>query len=469
MSPERELFWAMLKDEYTLETFNKVRAKLDAEHTLEMQALPSGVFSAAVTTDFSNATNYHAAWVRDNVHVAYAHFVNGKKETAAKTAMALSRFFGNQVHPKTKRNCFDRIIAKPTRKNRVMQRPQVRFHGDDLTVMRQRWSHAQNDALGYFLWLYCDLALQGAIPPDQWDIETLARFLKYFKAIEYWQDEDSGHWEEVRKISASSIGAVLAGLRKLRELHTRAQELSGESEPFLGFGTRRYLTFREQIPLEDIDNLTAKGNTALERILPMECMQQDVLKYRPFDAALLFLIYPLEVVAGDQAQFIVRLTEKYLRGSTGIKRYLGDSFYCTDYESKIARRQDDLTRDFSDDIAERDKLLGPDDSEAEWCIFDSILSVYYGRKFQDPTVGRDRVDLQQQTLYLNRALRQVTEDDPPRCRAFQCPELYYREVGRLQTSRATPLLWAQANLWTALHVMSESLAGEGPIANKTPR
>ena len=40
----------------------------------------------------------------------------------------------------------------------------------------------------------------------------------YFQAIRYWQDEDSGHWEERRKIEASSIGAVVAGLRELRLL-----------------------------------------------------------------------------------------------------------------------------------------------------------------------------------------------------------------------------------------------------------
>ncbi len=59
-------------------------------------------------------------------------------------------------------------------------------------------------------------------------------------------------------------------------------------------------------------------------------------------------------------------------------------------------------------------------------------------------------DLERQTEHFNRALRQITIDDPLRCKAYQCAELYYKEDGRLQTSKSVPLLWSQANLWTAL-------------------
>ncbi len=43
--------------------------------------------------------------------------------------------------------------------------------------------------------------------------ELLALFALYFERIRFWEDEDSGHWEERRKVGASSIGTVLAGLR----------------------------------------------------------------------------------------------------------------------------------------------------------------------------------------------------------------------------------------------------------------
>ena len=30
------------------------------------------------------------------------------------------------------------------------------------------------------------------------DLELLAAFVAYFRALRFWQDEDSGHWEEVK-------------------------------------------------------------------------------------------------------------------------------------------------------------------------------------------------------------------------------------------------------------------------------
>ncbi len=38
----------------------------------------------------------------------------------------------------------------------------------------------------------------------------LTLFPLCFEAIAYWQDEDSDHWEEDRKITASSIRVVIA-------------------------------------------------------------------------------------------------------------------------------------------------------------------------------------------------------------------------------------------------------------------
>ncbi len=93
----------------------------------------------------------------------------------------------------------------------------------------------------------------------------------------------------------------------------------------------------------------------------------------------------------------------------------------------MARRRDDPTRNFSRDMASRNKLLQAGE-EAQWCIFDSILSVHFGQRYLK-TKSADA--LEKQTESLNRALAQVTHADPPRCEAFRCPELYYHEQGRL--------------------------------------
>jgi phosphorylase kinase alpha/beta subunit len=409
----------LLRDSYDAASFQAIREALDAAGTLRIPVLPSGLFAAAQTTDFSQGTNYHSTWVRDTVHVAYAHFVNGQPDIAKRAATALCRFF------QTQRPRLLDVIASPALKADPMRRPHIRFNGDSLAELPQRWAHAQNDAIGYFLWLICTLRNQQALELNSQDEAVLELFPKYLSAIEYWADEDSGHWEETRKIESSSIGAVVAGLQQFQALW----------------------------PSAEVEELIGRGRAALREILPAECRQDDATKRRDYDAAQLFLIYPLRIVDDSMADAIIAQTVDNLLGPVGIKRYLRDSFYCTDYESLIAAAGDDPTRDFSDDLKMRDAMSRPN-SEAQWCLFDSILSVIYGQRYLE---HRDPEDLRQQTKFLNRALGQITTDDPPRCREMQCPELYYVEQGRLQTSKAVPLLWTQANLWTAVTWMQRSI------------
>ena len=126
---------------------------------------------------------------------------------AAGVARALLMFYSRHRHR------FEDIIADNQRAQIVSLRPHVRFDGDRLEeISSESWPHAQNDALGYFLWLYASLARAGHVALDESALDVLGLFLRYLEAIRFWQDEDSGHWEETRKISASSIGTVTAGL-----------------------------------------------------------------------------------------------------------------------------------------------------------------------------------------------------------------------------------------------------------------
>ena len=118
---------------------------------------------------------------------------------------------------------FGEIIEGQVNPEKIMERPNIRFDGRKLEEIDQKWNHAQNDALGYFLWFYSKLVREGSIKPELDDLETLALFPHYFQSVSYWQDEDSGHWEEDRKIEASSIGVVIAGLKELKQLLTDAR------------------------------------------------------------------------------------------------------------------------------------------------------------------------------------------------------------------------------------------------------
>ena len=414
---------------------DRIVAFLTEQGTFRFPALPNGLFSAALgdSGDFA-LTGYANIWVRDNIHIAHAHWVIGEKVAAVKTVRAILDFYRKYQHK------FVDIIEGRTDANDPMQRPHIRFSGADLSELPEKWSHAQNDALGYWLWLTSKLAIAGDLVLDRGDVWVLIDLLRYWKAIEYWQDEDSGHWEEVRKVSMSSIGVAVSGLAQfIKWLITPAGELAVEIVPDV---------------LELACELAQRGQDVLLAGLPNECVQDDPTKRRAYDAALLFLHYPVDVLpvtpGGDAEAMLLDLVRLHLRGEHGIRRYLGDSYWCADYKTLL--KADERTADFSDNLGARDQLLKPG-LEAQWCLFEPILSVIYGRRYQ--RLG-DPVDLDLQLHCLKRALGQLTTAES-RFGAYRCPESYFCENGKWVPNDITPLLWTQANLRLALHFMRETL------------
>lgn len=401
---------------------------LEEQGTLACKALPNGLFPAAALGAEQAFTGYSYVWVRDNVFVAYSHYLNGHPDTAARVARTLMAYFMKH------QSRFTNIIQGKTDPANPMERPHVRFDGGGLEEVPEKWAHAQNDALGYFVWLFCKLADNNLLVPTAEELRMLALFAQYFRAITYWQDEDSGHWEEVRKVSASSIGVVVAGLKELARLLPNPE-------------LRRQLS-RAGTTEEVIAELISHGDAALQRILPAECIQPDPAKARRYDAALLFLVYPLQVVGPPMSETIVQEVTGRLQGDIGIRRYPRDSYWAPDYKSKLGPSQ--RTMDFSDNLSARDKLLPAEGLGAQWCIFDAIISCYYGNRFQNT---RAPEDLRKQTEYANRALGQITSSEQNLVPPFKCPELYYLENHHYVPNDHVPLLWAQANLLLALRML----------------
>jgi hypothetical protein len=91
----------------------------------------------------------------------------------------------------------------------------------------------------------------------------------------------------------------------------------------------------------------------------------------------------------------------------------------------------------------RDVLIENVGDEAQWCVFDPILSACYGQRFLKSQAPSDR---EAQAHYFNRALAHIS-------REWKCPELYYRRQGRWVANPHTPLQWTQANLTLALNAM----------------
>ncbi|WP_036482215.1 glycoside hydrolase family 15 protein [Myxosarcina sp. GI1] len=422
----------LIKTDYQLSDIQNLISFLQERDTFAFPTLDNGLFPAAVVSNSTEYTGYAAVWVRDNVYVAYCHYLSGKTNIAVNNVRCLMQYI------KKHRFRWLNIIDGKVDLAEVMQRPHVRFNGKDLSEIEQDWQQAQNDAWGYFLWFYCKLINDKAIEPTPEDLAILALFPEYFKAIAYWQDEDSGHWEEDRKISASSIGVVIASLQSFRQLLIYYTESARD---------------RYQIPIaiELLDSLIQKGSKALAKILPAECIQPE--HPRRYDAALLFLIYPLEILDSNTSDRIIADVTENLQGKYGISRYLHDSFWCRDYQQIPENIRTSISTEREQWLQERGRSLKLGE-EAQWCIFDPILSAIYGVRFHHTHQSEF---LTKQIYYLNRSLGQLTATDS-KFGGFKCPELYYLKQDKYVPNDATPLLWTQANLLMALKIMEQSLS-----------
>lgn len=420
-----------IKPRYKLQDIQDIIILLNNQHTFNFPTLDNGLFSASDVSDGTSYTGYSSVWIRDNIYVAYCHYIIDQLEIATANIQTLITYI------KKFRWRFVHIIEGQVDPNKVMERPHIRFDGRNLSEIDQQWEHAQNDAWGYFLWFCCKLIKEKLLEIKPEDLEIIALFTFYFQAIKYWQDEDSGHWEEERKIAASSIGVVIAGLKSLKTLLTDTS-------------IAQYCKYQNQlVTVEFLDELINKGTIALNKILPAESIQPN--KPRRYDAALLFSIYPLQIVDEAMSEQILKDVINNLQGDYGIRRYLWDSFWCRDYKDLPEEIRTSISDEREQWLREHNRELQAGE-EAQWCIFDPIVSAIFGVKYQQN--GREEY-LQQQTIYLNRSLGQLTGN----CELgeFKCPELYYLQDDCYIPNDATPLLWTQANLRIALKVMKDSL------------
>jgi phosphorylase kinase alpha/beta subunit len=424
--PGEGLLQYLISDEYTLEGLARVKETLAERRTHEIFPVAHGLFAASPSQARDSATGYQNVWVRDNVMVANSFRLRGQLQPAVACMQGLAQFFEKQA-PR-----FREIIGDPVRvmKEDANRRPHIRFHAETLDELPEKWPHAQNDALGHALWFRFVLAKTGVLPLTPEDSELYRLFPEYFEAVEYWQDHDSGAWEEERKINNSSVGAVVAGLEEMRRYQTPSSGSAPSS--VVSIATAH---------AEKLDHLIAKGRERLDGTLPFESPPERLV-----DSALLFLIHPLGVVRERSKQdAILKVVQARLKGEIGIKRYAGDSYFCQDYDEWFPA--DQQSSDFAERLDYRDAFLQPN-CEAQWCIFDPLLSVIYGERFlADPT---DTRSFRKQVHYFNRSLRQVTADG-------LCPELYFLKDGRYVPNAHTPLAWTQANQALALHLLEKSV------------
>jgi GH15 family glucan-1,4-alpha-glucosidase len=138
--------------------------------------------------------------------------------------------------------------------------------------------------------------------------------------VEYWLDPDNGMWEEAEELHASSLGAVVAGLKKAQSL------------PFI------------TVPDGDIK----LGEEALTMLLPRESASKFC------DLALLSLFYPYGLMEGPVADEVLENMEYHLARRGGVVRYKNDRYYNKN----------------NDGVSE----------EAEWTFGFPWLSIIYSRR-----------------------------------------------------------------------------------------
>ena len=131
-------FLALKESLQTIEETDQLFSFLESQQTFSFPALENGLFPAAIAHE---STGYQSIWVRDNIHVAHALNAVGKTEPASKAVATLTEYFLKH------RDRFDKIISGEANPKEVMQRPHIRFDGNTLGEIDEKWAHAQNDAL----------------------------------------------------------------------------------------------------------------------------------------------------------------------------------------------------------------------------------------------------------------------------------------------------------------------------------
>lgn len=246
---------------------------------LEKLRLPNNAYLA------SSSSEYSYIWLRDLVYEVHC-YLDKPCDTYQKSYHAILDMLRSYEW-----KLDHHIKHKPIHKHEYIH---ARYDAYTFREVDVEWGHKQNDNIGEILFGIGEGIKAGKpIIRDQKDHEIVQKLVWYLETLEYYQDFDSGQWEENEEVRTSSIGACVAGLQAVREVVFVPREL------------------------------ILKGYSALAKLFPMET------ETRAVDAAQLSLIYPYKILFDHDAQTILDRVETVLNRRNGICRYLGDSYFST--------------------------------------------------------------------------------------------------------------------------------------------
>lgn len=243
---------------------------------LDRMRLSNGAYTASTSKD------YYFVWIRDVVYTVLP-FLNDSSDRYEKAYHALFNLF---------RSYEWKIDIHTTKKPKYLFEYIHSKYSTDLKEIPADWGHAQNDAIGAFLWGVGEGVRNGKkVIRDDVDLRIVQKLVDYLECLQYWQAADNGMWEENMEIHASSIGACVAGLNAIKMLVNVDEEL------------------------------IKKGEETLRFLLPRESEMKST------DLALLSLIYPYRVVNRTIALKILENVTNDLERTYGCIRYKNDQYY----------------------------------------------------------------------------------------------------------------------------------------------
>lgn len=293
--------------------------KVIKHHLDSLKKLRVGESGLFLASPQNVTTGYDKAWLRDNFYECLAFEYTGQWDVVRQTYRSILDIF---LKHEAK---IDKAIAeKPTHSFEYIH---PRYNPKSFNEYWEEWGNKQHDAVGAILFRLGELEQHDGFSVIETadDKRIIQKLVEYLASIQYWIDPDNGMWEEAEEVHASSVGACVAGLKKIDELD-----------------------FIHVDP-----ELIKRGEEVLHKILPRESEKKFV------DLALLSLIYPYNIVTDLERDTILENVEYHLVKDLGVIRYKSDLYYNKDEIDRVSQ-------------------------EAEWTFGLSWLAIIYERMGNKP-------------------------------------------------------------------------------------
>ena len=422
---------SLLKDSYSKQELEVIYQNTNDVRTITTFDNKYGTFIKA-SDNASSETNYNQIWVRDSLW-GYKKLINDNTEESKAIAknvlLSLLDYFStpNQIARAKAAIVNPNLVLLS--KNGNMNAIHIRFDAsilDDVQVDGQpeRWTHKQNDALGFLLSEVISAVENKDISFDDLNqanseilnatkrIDTLIYLVTYLNALKFYQMADSGSWEENEAIRASSIGFVINGEEKLYDyLKSETTDADHDAfvqayDDFVNNNNYQYYSSQDFLPFY-IDEGYKVIKLLIDNGGECACYDQIDDNYRTADAALLNLIYPcnLKNLEHSYKSKILKIINDDLITPVGIKRYQNDNYQSANFWFNGIKT--DINE--GDTAAKRKKTFIAG-TEASW-FFDSWYAISNLELVNDPeTTSSEKLSLEDNVYkFLNRSIGQISQ------------------------------------------------------------